>query len=158
LALALGIKVVGHWGGDGLNPGGAEVDVLFPPQNWPVGLEPKNNDSMVLHVTYGEASVLLEETPKEPSNAGRACLDHPHTPPLKVEHHGSAASTSGNLGRGEAELCPSPRVAFEPLSVSKPDVLARLQDSLSRRLPHRSKRRRHLLPRRPLRHSMARSS
>jgi beta-lactamase superfamily II metal-dependent hydrolase len=34
-----------------------------------------------------------------------------------VEHHGSATSTSGNFGRGEAELSLSSRVAFEPLSV-----------------------------------------
>jgi competence protein ComEC len=69
-ANALGIKVVRHWEGDEFNVGGARVDVLFPPQNWPVGLEPKNNDSMVLRVSYGATSVLLEgPTPKKPSSA-----------------------------------------------------------------------------------------
>jgi competence protein ComEC len=50
-ANALGIKVVRHWEGDEFNLGGAKVDVLFPPRDWPVGLEPKNNDSMVLQVS-----------------------------------------------------------------------------------------------------------
>jgi competence protein ComEC len=59
-AHALGIKVVRHWEGDEFNLGGAKVDVLFPPQDWPLGLEPKNNDSMVLQVSYGKTSVLLE--------------------------------------------------------------------------------------------------
>jgi len=68
-AHALGITVVRHWEGDDFDLGGAKVDVLFPPQDWPVGLEPKNNDSMVLRVSYGDTSVLLEATPKRPSNA-----------------------------------------------------------------------------------------
>ncbi len=59
-AHSLGIKVVRHWEGDEFDLGGAKVDVLFPPRDWPVGLEPKNNDSMVLRVTYGSTSVLLE--------------------------------------------------------------------------------------------------
>ena len=50
-AHALGIKVVRHWEGDEFDLGGAKVDVLFPPRDWPVGLEPKNNDSMVLRVS-----------------------------------------------------------------------------------------------------------
>src|SRR5580692_6978478 len=36
----LGIKVVRHWEGDEFDLGGAKVDVLFPPQDWPTGLEP----------------------------------------------------------------------------------------------------------------------
>jgi beta-lactamase superfamily II metal-dependent hydrolase len=59
-ANALGIKVVRHWEGDEFNVGGARVDVLFPP----------HNDSMVLRVSYGATSVLLEgPTPKKPSSA-----------------------------------------------------------------------------------------
>ncbi|MGC2821233.1 MAG: ComEC/Rec2 family competence protein, partial [Candidatus Sulfotelmatobacter sp.] len=50
-AHTLGIKVVRHWEGDDFDLGGAKVEVLFPPRDWPVGLEPKNNDSMVMHVS-----------------------------------------------------------------------------------------------------------
>ena len=34
--------------------------MLFPPQDWPVGTKPQNNDSLVLRVSYGDTSVLLE--------------------------------------------------------------------------------------------------
>ena len=40
-AHALGITVVRHWEGDEFELGGAKVDVLFPPQDWPVGTRAK---------------------------------------------------------------------------------------------------------------------
>jgi competence protein ComEC len=127
-AHALGIKVVRHWEGDEINLGGAKVDVLFPPQDWPVGLEPKNNDSMVLHVTYGQTSVLLEGDAEKAVERRIAALHHPHADLLKVGHHGSATSTT-------PEILESVQPSFAVISVGlhtsfglpKPDVLARLQ-------------------------------
>ena len=40
--------------------GGASVRVLFPPRDQAAGAKPKNNDSMVLRVSFGGSSVLLE--------------------------------------------------------------------------------------------------
>jgi competence protein ComEC len=127
-AHALGIKVVRHWEGDEFNLGGAQVDVLFPPQDWPVGLEPKNNDSMVLHVSYGQTSVLLEGDAEKAVERRIAALHHPHADLLKVGHHGSATSTT-------PEILQSVRPSYGVISVGlhtsfglpKPDVLARLQ-------------------------------
>jgi competence protein ComEC len=59
-AEALGVMVVRHWEGDEFNLGGVTVRVLSPPQGWFVGVHPQNNDSMVLRVSYGDSSVLLE--------------------------------------------------------------------------------------------------
>lgn len=127
-AHALGIKVVRHWEGDEFNLGGATVEVLFPPQDWPVGLEPKNNDSMVLHVTYGQTSVLLEGDAEKAVERRIAALHHPHADLLKVGHHGSATSTT-------PEILQSVKPTYAVISVGlhtsfglpKPDVLARLQ-------------------------------
>jgi len=129
-AHALGIKVVRHWEGDEFDLGGAKVDVLFPPQDWPTGLEPKNNDSMVLQVTYGGTSVLLEGDAEKAVERRIASLHHPHADLLKVGHHGSATSTT-------AEILRSVNPSFAVISVGfrnsfglpKPDVLQRLQDS-----------------------------
>lgn len=77
-AEALNVKVVRHWEGDEFEFGGAEVAVLFPPREWPVGTSPKNNDSMVLRVNYGETSVLLEgdaEKQVERARGGTASSD-----------------------------------------------------------------------------------
>jgi competence protein ComEC len=76
-AHALGIKVVRHWEGDEFELGGAKVNVLFPPKDWPVGLEPKNNDSMVLQVSYGATSVLLEGDAEKAVERRIASLYHP---------------------------------------------------------------------------------
>ena len=124
----LGIKVVRHWEGDEFNLGGAKVDVLFPPQDWPVGLEPKNNDSMVLQVSYGKTSVLLEGDAEKAVERRIAALHHPHADLLKVGHHGSATSTT-------PEILQSVQPSYAVISLGfrtsfgfpKPDVLARLQ-------------------------------
>ena len=94
---SLGIKVVRHWQGDTLAMGGATISVLFPPRDLPVGSEPKNNDSLVLHVEYGESSVLLEgdaekavERQLSASHIARADL-------LKIGHHGSNTSTTPEI-------------------------------------------------------------
>ncbi len=129
-ANTLGIKVVRHWEGDEFELGGAKVDVLFPPQDWPVGLEPKNNDSMVLQVSYGTTSVLLEGDAEKAVERRIARLHHPQADLLKVGHHGSATSTT-------PEILQSVKPKFAVISVGyrnsfglpKPEVLERLQNS-----------------------------
>jgi competence protein ComEC len=96
-AHALGVKVVRHWEGDEFYSGGAKIDVLFPPQNWPVGLEPKNNDSMVLRVSYRGTSVLLEGDAEKVVERRIASLHPEHADLLKVGHHGSATSTTPEI-------------------------------------------------------------
>jgi competence protein ComEC len=96
-AHALGIKVVRHWEGDRLDLGGAEVEVLFPPQDWPVTLEPKNNDSMVMQVSYGQTSALLEGDAEKAVERRIASLHHPRADLLKVGHHGSNTSTTSEF-------------------------------------------------------------
>jgi competence protein ComEC len=129
-AHALGIKVIRHWEGDEFQLGGAKVDVLFPPQDWPVGLEPKNNDSMVLQVSYGGTSVLLEGDAEKLVERRIASLHHPHADLLKVGHHGSATSTTPEILQcvkpGFAVISVGFRNSF---GLPKPDVLQRLQDS-----------------------------
>jgi competence protein ComEC len=129
-AHALGIEVVRHWEGDEFELGGAKVQVLFPPRDWPTALEPKNNDSMVLHVSYGGTSVLLEGDAEKAVERRIASLHHPRADLLKVGHHGSATSTT-------PEILAAVKPSFAVISVGfrtsyglpKADVLARLQNS-----------------------------
>src|ERR1017187_2201723 len=127
-AHALGITVVRHWEGDDFDLGGAKVDVLFPPRDWPIGLEPKNNDSMVLHVSYGETSVPLEGDAEKAVERRIATLHHPRADLLKVGHPGSATSTT-------PEILAAVKPSYAVISVGfhtayglpKAEVLARLQ-------------------------------
>jgi competence protein ComEC len=129
-AHALGVKVVRHWEGDEFYSGGAKINVLFPPQNWPVGLEPKNNDSMVLRVSYGATSVLLEGDAEKAVERRIASLHPEHADLLKVGHHGSATSTT-------PEFLDAVHPAYAVISVGyrnsfglpKPSVIERLQAS-----------------------------
>ena len=129
-AHALGIKVVRHWEGDEFELGGAKINVLFPPRDWPVGLEPKNNDSMVMQVSYGGTSVLLEGDAEKAVERRIASLHHPRADLLKVGHHGSATSTT-------TEILQSVKPSFAVISCGfrtsfgfpRLDVLQRLQAS-----------------------------
>jgi competence protein ComEC len=96
-AQALGVKVVRHWEGDEFDLGGATVQVLFPPQDWPVGAKPQNNDSMVLRISYGDSSVLLEGDAEKQVERRIAALHHPSANLVKVGHHGSNNATTPEL-------------------------------------------------------------
>jgi competence protein ComEC len=92
-AATLHVRVRSFRAGDGFAFGNSTVDVLAPLPNYQPGLEPGNNDSLVLHVGYGATSVLLEgdaEAPVEDAMLGEAGLQ---STLLKVGHHGSLTST-----------------------------------------------------------------
>jgi len=108
-AHALGVKVVRHWEGDEFEFGGATVGVLFPPRDWPVGARPQNNDSLVLRISYGDSSVLLEGD-AEKKVERLVALHHPSASLLKVGHHGSANATT-------PELIAAVKPAFAVISV-----------------------------------------
>ena len=132
-AEALGVKVVRHWEGDEFSLGGAAVRVLFPPRNWFVGSKPQNNDSMVLRVSYGDSSVLLEGDAEKQVERRVAALYHPSANLVKVGHHGSANATT-------PELVASVKPQFAIISVGsgnsfglpRAEVLGRLADAGAR--------------------------
>ncbi|HEV3512031.1 MAG TPA: ComEC/Rec2 family competence protein [Candidatus Sulfotelmatobacter sp.] len=94
---ALGVKVVHHWEGDEFDLGGARIRALSPPRDWPVGDHPQNNDSLVLRVSYGNTSVLLEGDAEKKVERRIAAGEHPQANLLKVGHHGSNKATTAEL-------------------------------------------------------------
>ena len=96
-AQSLGVKVVRHWEGDECTLGGATIQVLFPPSDWFVGSKPVNNDSMVLRVSYGNTSVLLEGDAEKQVERRIAALHHPSANLVKLGHHGSNNATTSEL-------------------------------------------------------------
>jgi competence protein ComEC len=84
--------------------------VLFPPRDWPVGDKPQNSDSMVLSLTYGLSSLLLEGDAEKRAERRISALEHPRANLLKVGHHGSANATT-------PELMDSARPEFAIISV-----------------------------------------
>jgi competence protein ComEC len=85
---------------------------------------------MVLQVSYGGTSVLLEGDAEKAVERRIAILHHPRADLLKVGHHGSATSTT-------PEILDAVKPSFAVISVGfrnsfgipKPIVLQRLQNS-----------------------------
>ncbi len=129
-AESLGIRVVHHVENDAFEFGGISVRVLSPPPNWQTSSQPRNNDSLVLRVEYGNSSALLEGD-AETIVERRMVLSHNlHSDLLKVGHHGSATSSS-------EELIQAVRPRWAVISVGKGNrfghprlaTLQRLQES-----------------------------
>jgi competence protein ComEC len=94
-AVELGVVVRRFRSGDGFAWSGLEVKVLSPAATYVNRGDPKNDDSLVLRLEYGSASVLLEGDAEAPSE--RAMLADGGLAPvtlLKVGHHGSRTSTT----------------------------------------------------------------
>jgi competence protein ComEC len=79
--------------GDTTQLGLTHVTVLAPARGYQPGPAPVNNDSLVLRLSYGQTSVLLEGDAESPVE--QAMLFAPNLPStlLKVGHHGSLTST-----------------------------------------------------------------
>jgi competence protein ComEC len=132
-AQSLGVKIVRHWDGDEFAFGGATVNVMSPPRNSDPGAAPKNNDSLVLRLSYEDSSVLLEGDAEKQVERSMVALHHPRADLLKVGHHGSNNATT-------PELLASVKPAFAVISVGsgntfglpRAEILGRLAESGTR--------------------------
>ena len=118
-----------HTAGEVLDWGGSKVRVLSPPPAWQPKAEPKNDDSLVLLITYGETSALLAGD-VEKRMERFVVTESPRADLLKVAHHGSNTSTTGEL-----LAAVHPRVAVISAGYHnlfghpRAEVLARLQEN-----------------------------
>ena len=95
LARENGVLVRHFHAGEEIGWGGTEVRVLAPATGYANAGAPRNDDSLVLRVQFGAASVLLEGDAEAPSE--RAMVANGRVGPvtlLKVGHHGSRTSTT----------------------------------------------------------------
>jgi len=94
-AKELGIVVRHFYAGAQMGWDGTQITVLAPEPGYTNPGEPVNNDSLVIRMQYGKASVLLEGDAEAPSE--RAMLESgrmTRVTLLKVGHHGSNTSTT----------------------------------------------------------------
>jgi competence protein ComEC len=94
-AQGLGVQVRHLHAGDQVAWDGTQVAILAPEAEYNNSRDPVNNDSLVMRLQYGQASVLLEGDAETPSE--RQMLAHGRVGPvtlLKVGHHGSRTSTT----------------------------------------------------------------
>jgi competence protein ComEC len=107
--------------------GGAQVEVLAPAAEYLPGAAASNDDSLVLHVSYGQTSVLLEGD-AEAATERQMLSEKLHSDLLKVGHHGSKTSTTPRFLAAVAPTYAVISVAHHnPYGHPKLEVLDRLQ-------------------------------
>ncbi len=94
-AVQLGITVRHLHAGDRRQFGPVDISILAPQPDYANRAAPKNDDSLVLQMRNGQASVLLEGDAERPSEDAMLAAGsiHPVTL-LKVAHHGSKTSSN----------------------------------------------------------------
>lgn len=92
-ARSLGMRVRTMRAGDVATLGSAQVHALAPLADYQPGVEPSNNDSLVLHVAFNGTSVLLEGDAEAPIEHAMLTEQGLGSSLLKVGHHGSETST-----------------------------------------------------------------
>jgi len=95
-AKELGVSVVVHQAGDCFEMGGLKFGVLAPAADAGTESRKANDDSLVMRVTRGETTALLEGD-AEKAVERRIADEQPAADLLKVAHHGSATSTIPEL-------------------------------------------------------------
>jgi competence protein ComEC len=70
-----------------------QIYVLAPMRDYQPGADPSNDDSLVLHLTYGATSTLLEGDAEAPIEQAMLAEPGLASTLLKVGHHGSITST-----------------------------------------------------------------
>jgi competence protein ComEC len=95
-AKALKIPIVLHKAGDNLEMGGTKVAVLAPPRDAEAHPSRPNDESLVIKISYGATSALLEGD-AEKKTEQQVARESPQADLLKVAHHGSATSTIAEL-------------------------------------------------------------
>jgi competence protein ComEC len=130
-ALKHGVRIVPMTAGRRFDYGGAHIEVLSPPDDYVPPAKPNNNDSLVMRLSFGAHSFLLEGDAERPmENEMLPYLNSGKTDVLKVGHHGSKTSTTPGLLEAT-----HPAFALISLGAGNsyghphPDVLERLEES-----------------------------
>jgi len=92
-ATALHVRIRPLRAGDSISLASSQIHVLAPSRDYQPGMEPANNDSLVLHVAYGGTSVMLEGDAEESIEQAMLSEAGLQSNLLKVGHHGSVSST-----------------------------------------------------------------
>ena len=93
-AAQAGASVHHYVAGDQFTFGGVRIRVLAPAPDYRPGKSPSNDDSLVLQLSYGHTSALLEGDAERPSEERMVAEGGLHSNVLKVGHHGSITSTT----------------------------------------------------------------
>lgn len=123
-----GTRVHHYIAGDAFTFGGVSIRVLSPAPGYHPRSYPTNDDSLVLHLTYGHTSALLEGDAERPSENRMLAEGGLHADFLKVGHHGSNTSTNPDFLAAVAPAYSAVSVGLRNFyGLPRPRVLRALQ-------------------------------
>lgn len=116
--------------GDTFTFGGVAIRVLSPQPGYHPRSYPTNDDSLVLRLTYGHTSALLEGDAERYSEERMLREGHLHADFLKVGHHGSNTSTTPAFLAAVDPACAAISVGLRNFyGHPRPQVLRELQSA-----------------------------
>jgi competence protein ComEC len=123
------VKIIYRKTGDTFVFGGAQIRVLAPDPEFPIRVAHRNDESLVMKISLGKTSTLLEAD-AERGTERLVASEQPEADVLKVAHHGSLTSS-------EPELLAAVHPKFAVISVGvrnvyhhpRLEVLSRLQQA-----------------------------
>ncbi len=125
-ATAHNVQLVERRAGERFDYGGSEIEVLAPPPGWLPAAKTRNNDSLVLRLSFGATSALLTADADKKIESYLAGLGK-RAGLLKVGHNGSATSTTAELLRTmQPEFAAISVGAHNRFGHPRPEVLQRL--------------------------------
>jgi competence protein ComEC len=128
-AQRLNIPVEAMAAGSSFSFGGVQVDVLAPAVDYLPGPAASNDDSLVLHVSYKQTSVLLDGD-AQAATERQMLSEQLHADLLKIGHHGSKTSTIPPFLAAVAPTYAVISVAHHnPYGHPKMEILERLQQN-----------------------------
>jgi competence protein ComEC len=120
------VKIIYRKAGDNFAYGGAQIRVLAPNPDFPVRVAHRNDESLVMKISYGKTSALLEAD-AERGTEKLVASEQPEADVLKVAHHGSFTSS-------EPELLAAVHPRFAVISVGTRNVYHHPRQEVLRRL------------------------
>lgn len=98
-ARSLGVQVIARRDQESFGFGGVQIEIFSPPGDWHAFAQAKNNDSLVMRLSFREARVLLEGDAEQAVEQRMVATHDLHADLLKVGHHGSTTSTTEEFVR-----------------------------------------------------------
>ncbi|HZP02819.1 MAG TPA: ComEC/Rec2 family competence protein [Terriglobia bacterium] len=115
--------------GDTIMRGGAVIRILWPRRGSPFSADPSNDDSVVMRISQGDASMMLPGDVSRDVEANLIGLDVPlQSQVLKVAHHGAKSSSSPEfLSRVAPRIAVITGQGSDILNLPNPETLERLR-------------------------------
>jgi len=123
------LKLTPHAAGDAFDFGGLHIRVLNPQPGWPATMRGQDDESLVLHIQYGETSALLVGDAHK--RIEKFLIDEaPRADLLKIGHHGSMTSSSPEfLDAVQPRFAVVSAGLYNSFKHPRPEVMRRFADA-----------------------------